>query len=60
MTKEIMSVRDLCEYLGIGKSTVYINIVKTRKIPIPFLRLGSSIRFRKQDVDAYIEKERRS
>jgi excisionase family DNA binding protein len=59
-TKEIMSVKELCVYLGIGKSTVYINIIKTKKIPIPFFRLGASIRFRRQDVDIYMENERRS
>ena len=58
MAKEIMSVNDLCEYLGIGKSTVYIKIVKTREIPIPYLRIGNTIRFRKIDIDKYFEKGR--
>jgi predicted DNA-binding transcriptional regulator AlpA len=59
---EIMTVDEVAAWLKMSKSQVYeLTKERTRsgdirKDPLPVLRIGSSVRFRKADVDAWIEK----
>jgi len=52
MNKEFLSIDDVSQYLGIKRSTLYRR-VESREIP--FYRFGRLIRFRKADVDQWIE-----
>ena len=47
-----MNVTEIAEYLDIRKSTIY-SWVESREIP--FYRLGKVIRFKRNDIDAWIE-----
>ena len=53
MRREVMKVKDLCEYLKLGKSKIY-KMVEDKKIP--HVRLGSySIRFIREEIDKWLE-----
>ncbi len=59
---EIMKVDEVAALLKVSKKQVY-ELTKertrsgnVRKDPLPVLRIGSSVRFRKSDVEAWIEK----
>jgi len=59
---EILTVAELVAWLKISKSAVY-ELMKprtrsgdVREHPLPVLRIGGSVRFRKSDVEAWLEK----
>ncbi len=53
-TRVLMSQQEVAEYLGTTVGTLntwrYMG-----KNPIPFLRFGNRIKYRKSDIDAWIE-----
>ena len=55
MTKEFLNVDELSEYLNIKKSTLY-SMVENKEIP--FFRSGRLIRFKKEEIDMWIENHR--
>lgn len=50
--KEVMDVRELAQYLGIGKSKIYA-LIRQKKIPAS--RIGRQYRFSKEIVDAWLK-----
>ncbi|MBW1727324.1 MAG: helix-turn-helix domain-containing protein [Deltaproteobacteria bacterium] len=53
MNKErLLSVNDLCEYIGIGRDTLYKLI---RNKALPAYRLGRLWKFRKKEVDRWLK-----
>lgn len=59
---EIMTVAMVAALLRVSKSQVY-ELAKThtrtgepRQLPLPVIYLGGSVRFRKSDVEAWVEK----
>ena len=52
MEKEFLSIDDVSKYLGIKRSTLYL---KVERYEIPFYRFGRLIRFKKEDLDLWIE-----
>jgi len=55
MQKEFLSIEDVAIYLGIKKSTVYS---KVKSGEIPHYRLGRLLKFRKEDIDRWMEGNR--
>ena len=55
MAKEFFNVEELSEYLGIKKSTLY-GMVENGALP--HYRIGRLIRFKRNDVDAWMETHR--
>ncbi len=55
MTDEIMTLQDVAEYLKLADRTVY---GYAQKGILPGIKIGSSWRFRKADIAAWIEKQR--
>lgn len=59
---EILTADDVAKMLKISKGQVYemsrarTRTGEVRNNPIPSLRIGSSVRFRKSDVEDWIEK----
>ena len=49
----ILSVNELCKYLGISRTTVWY---LRKDGGLPFFRAGRRILFRKSDVDEWISK----
>jgi excisionase family DNA binding protein len=49
--KEVMDIRELADYLGIGKSKIYA-LIRQRKIPAS--RIGRQYRFSKGVIDAWL------
>lgn len=49
----ILSVKELCEYLGVCRTTVW-HMCKSGGLP--FFNVGSRVLFRKDDVDEWISK----
>jgi excisionase family DNA binding protein len=49
--REVMDIRELSRYLGIGKSKIYA-LIRARKIPAS--RIGRQYRFSKEIVDAWL------
>jgi excisionase family DNA binding protein len=52
--KQVMDIRELSEYLGIGKSKIY-NLIRQQKIPAS--RIGRQYRFSKEVVDAWLKEK---
>jgi excisionase family DNA binding protein len=49
--KQIMDIKELSEYLGIGKSKIY-NLIRMKKIPAS--KIGRQYRFSKDIVDCWL------
>ena len=52
MSKELMSLAELLEYLKISRTTLH-KLMKSRQIP--FIKLNRRVLFRKQDIDRFLE-----
>ncbi len=53
MEKEFLSMDELSQYLGLKKSNLY---AKVERKEIPFYRFGRLIMFKKDEIDAFMEK----
>jgi excisionase family DNA binding protein len=53
--KEFLNIEELSDYLNMRKSTLY-SIVENKEIP--FFRFGRLIRFKKQEIDDWVEEHR--
>lgn len=51
----LMTVSDVAEILAVSKSMVY-KLVEEREIP--FVKIGKILRFKREDVEAWIESQR--
>ncbi len=54
-SNKLLSVNDLIEYFNISKATAY-RLINSRKIT--FYKIGGCIRFDKQDILDYLEKNK--
>jgi excisionase family DNA binding protein len=54
---QLLSVQEVSELLGIGRSWVYQQI---RSGEMPSVHLGGSVKVKREDLEQYIEKHRRS
>ena len=52
--KELLKTAETAAILGIGKSTLDQDRLYGR-LGLPFVRLGRSIRYRRSDVEAYLQ-----
>jgi len=52
--KEVMDIKELSEYLGIGKSKIY-NLIRNKKIPAS--RIGRQYRFSKDVIDTWLKEK---
>jgi excisionase family DNA binding protein len=57
MEKELMTVEEVAEYLGLKKKTVY-TYVSDRRIPYFKIPHSNQTRFRKAEIDIWLEKGR--
>ena len=53
-TKQVMDIKELSEYLGIGKSKIY-SLIRQHKIPAS--RIGRQYRFSKDVVDSWLKEK---
>ena len=54
MSEDILTIRDVAEYLKVTEKTVY---GLTQKGKIPGFKVGGQWRFRRGDLDAWIERQ---
>jgi len=52
--KEIMDIRELSDYLGIGKSKIYA-LIRAKKIPAS--KIGRQYRFSKEVIDNWLKEK---
>jgi excisionase family DNA binding protein len=59
---ELLTAAEVAAWLKVSKSQVY-ELTKLRSVsgavrenPLPCLRIGDSVRFRKNDIEAWLEK----
>jgi excisionase family DNA binding protein len=52
--KQVMDIKELSEYLGIGKSKIY-SLIRQKKIPAS--RIGRQYRFSKEVIDAWLKEK---
>ena len=52
-----MDIKTLSEYLNIKTSTLYAWVSRKR---IPYIKIGGLIRFRKEEIDPWVESFRKS
>jgi len=52
--KQVMDIKELSEYLGIGKSKIY-SLIRQQKIPAS--RIGRQYRFSKDVVDNWLKEK---
>lgn len=53
----LWTIDDVCRYLQFGRTTIF-GFMKQRHHPLPAIRIGPSIRFKKADIDRWIERWR--
>ncbi|MFH0948407.1 MAG: helix-turn-helix domain-containing protein [Elusimicrobiota bacterium] len=53
-TKDVMSIKELAEYLGIGKSKIY-NLIRQNKIPAS--KIGRQYRFSKDVINNWLKEK---
>ena len=53
-TKQVMDIKELSDYLGIGKSKIY-SLIRQQKIPAS--RIGRQYRFSKDVIDAWLKEK---
>jgi len=51
---QVMDIKELAEYLGIGKSKIY-SLIRHKKIPAS--RIGRQYRFSKEVVDSWLKEK---
>ncbi len=51
--KEFLNIKEVSEYLGIKKSSLYSRVEKKE---IPHYRVGRLVRFKKSEIDPWMEK----
>ena len=51
-SKQIMNIKELADYLGIGRTTIY-NLIKKKKIPAA--KIGKQYRFSRDVVDSWLK-----
>jgi excisionase family DNA binding protein len=54
---ELLSIPQVCQYLGMGKSWVYRRIHNQE---LPSVRLGRTIKIKRSDLEQYLEDHRHS
>ena len=54
MASEILTVKDVCRYLKIPRSTLY---KLSRDNKIPAFRVGKHWRFKKEKIEEWVEKQ---
>ena len=54
-SSELLSMQDVCEVLGMGKSWTYRRI---KSGEIPSVKLGRSIKVKREDLEEYLESRR--
>jgi excisionase family DNA binding protein len=52
--KQVMDIKELSDYLGIGKSKIY-SLIRQKRIPAS--RIGRQYRFSKDVVDAWLKEK---
>ncbi len=52
---DLLSISDVCQELGMGKSWVYKRI---KSGEIPSVKLGNNIKVRREDLEGYLEEQR--
>ena len=52
---ELLSIPDVCQELGMGKSWVYRRL---KSGEIPSIKLGHNIKVKRQDLEQYLERQR--
>ena len=52
---DLLSITDVCQELGMGKSWVYRHIQSGE---IPSVKLGRNIKVRREDLEGYLEDQR--
>lgn len=52
LNKEVMDVKELSKYLGIGKSKIY-QLIREKKIPAS--KIGRQYRFSKSVIDSWLK-----
>lgn len=55
-TDQIMTLREVAEYLKISEKTLYGYVQKGL---VPGIKIGSAWRFRKSDIDHWLEDQRK-
>ncbi|MBN1385067.1 MAG: helix-turn-helix domain-containing protein [Elusimicrobia bacterium] len=54
VNKDVMSIKELSEYLGIGKSKIY-NLIRQNKIPAS--KIGRQYRFSKEVITNWLKEK---
>ncbi len=52
--KNLLTTKETAELLGLGKSTLEQDRLYGR-LGLPFVRLGRSVRYRRSDVESYLQ-----
>ena len=56
MTEEVLTIRDVAEYLKVTDKTVYGLAQQSR---IPGFKVGGQWRFRRRDIEAWIDEQKK-
>lgn len=53
MENELLTIKEIAEFLRVKPRSIY-NYCNLRKDPLPFIKIGGSIRFRLETVEEWL------
>ena len=53
---KMMSIKDVCEYLNISRQTLHR---VTKEGELPYYRIKRSVRYKREEVEDYLRKQRK-
>ena len=55
MERKFIGIKDLSQYLGLTKGTLYVWVCHKR---IPYLKFGKALRFDLREIEAWVKKKK--
>ena len=58
MEKRLLNIKELSEYMGTSKSSIYTQVCLQRIPPVCVVKIGRALRFEKSEIDNWLNAKR--
>ena len=55
-TQQLLTTQQAAEYLAVTPS-ILVNWRCTKRVKVPYLKIGNAVRYRKSDLDKFLEQQ---
>ena len=60
MEKRLMNINELSAYIGTSKGSIYVQVCQGKIPPGCIVKIGRSLRFEREAIDAWLDQQRLS